>query len=169
MQNMVQRPFIVSARSGLVLTAGWMVALTVVSGCGWFSSPHPVAVSGTIKLNGTPLKSGVISFRPVDRDRGSFASGQTDQDGHYKVETLFVGPGILPGDYLVGILAQEDSTKYTPEEYNALVGPGKPGIPSLVPAHITDPEKSGLKVTIVAPGPQTYDLDIEGKPADPRK
>ena len=152
-------------RRNLKLAAAWMTVFVFFAGCGGQTKTKSVAVSGVVRLNGAPLKSGVISFRAVDPNQGSFASGNIDKDGHYAAETLFVGPGIVPGKYLVGVLAQQDPTKYTPQEYDSLVGIGKPGIPSIVPATVTDPSTSGIKVTIVAPGPQTFDVNIEDKPA----
>lgn len=129
----------------------------------------PVAVSGVIRINGTPLPSGVISFRAVDPNRGSYAMGSIGKDGSYTAETPHVGAGVLPGEYQVGVLANEDPTKYTREEYDALVGLGKPGIPSLVPKIFTDPGTSGLTVKIAAPGPQVYDLDLKGEVSGPVK
>gem|GEM_PF-2073528 len=129
----------------------------------------PVAVSGVVRVDGKPLPSGIISFRAVDPNRGSYAMGSIGQDGTYAAETPHVGAGILPGEYRVGVLANEDPTKYTREEYDALVGIGKPGIPSLVPKSFTDPGTSGLTVTIAAPGPQVYDLDLKGDVPRPGK
>ncbi len=130
---------------------------------------NPVPVKGIVRVNGKPLPSGVISFRAVDPNRGSYAMGSIGKDGSYTAETPHVGAGILPGEYQVGVLANEDPTKYTREEYDALVGLGKPGIPSLVPKIFTDPGTSGLTVTIAAPGPQVYDLDLKGELSGPGK
>jgi hypothetical protein len=126
----------------------------------------PVAVSGVVKVNGKPLPSGVINFRPADPNRGSYAMGLIGPDGRYTAETPHLGPGVLPGHYRVGVLAQADPTKYTPEEYDALVGPGKPGLPSLIPKAQTDPETSNLSLKITASGPQTYDVDITAAEAN---
>lgn len=162
-------PDTVPSRSGnllrwvSILAAAALVALAVVSILSWTSAARPVPVTGLVRFNGSPLASGVVNFRPVDPQRGSYAAGLIGKDGRYAAETPLTGPGILPGEYQVAVLAQEDPARYTAEEYDALVGPGKPGIPSVVPKALTDPATSGLSVTIRSPGPQTFDLNLEGE------
>jgi hypothetical protein len=147
-------------RWGPVLTFSAAGAFAILAVVRWQSTPRPVAVSGVVRLNGVPLERGVVNFRAED-DAGSYAMGSIGRDGRYTAESPHLGPGILPGTYRVGVLAQEDPSKYTPEEYNALVGIGKPGIPSIIPRKMTDPATSDLRVTVVAPGPQTFDFNLE--------
>jgi hypothetical protein len=107
----------------LTLVVGGALAAAYVS---WSRlASNPVSVSGIVRVNGKPLPSGVVSFRAVDPERGSYAMGSIDKDGRYVAETPHLGTGILPGEYQVGVLANEDPTKFSREEYDALGVPGR--------------------------------------------
>ncbi|MGL4941849.1 MAG: hypothetical protein ACRC46_01500 [Thermoguttaceae bacterium] len=74
-----------------------MVSVFVVIGYTGCSNDGLVAVSGEITLDGTPLKSGVISFMPVG-NAGVSASGLI-QDGKYQLR-------ISPVPMMVSITAE---------------------------------------------------------------
>jgi hypothetical protein len=62
---------------------GWgllLVALLAVAGCGGDGMSE---VSGTVKVNGTPVENGAISFIPVDGK--SQTTGGMIKGGHYSV------------------------------------------------------------------------------------
>jgi hypothetical protein len=68
------------------------------TGCG--GGRKPVAVSGTITLDGKPLAGATVTFSPVE-GHGRSAGGLTDDSGEFDLTTFNSGDGALPGDYKV--------------------------------------------------------------------
>ncbi|MFM7316846.1 MAG: hypothetical protein ACKO5E_07840, partial [bacterium] len=76
---------------------GLLVSITIVlSGCGGDGLPRQ-AISGSISINGKPLKSGVVNFVPQ-------SAGMPTQSGAAIVEGKYSIPratGLVPGKYKV--------------------------------------------------------------------
>ena len=77
----------------VVLTA----ALTLV-GCGGKTVPDLVPVSGTLTVNGQPYENVMVKFVPMEEgfDGNTIASGITDKEGKFTLETPGHGPGAVP-------------------------------------------------------------------------
>lgn len=86
----------------------FVCALLVMSASGCFDSSAPtrVGVYGTVKLDGTPVPEGTISFIPEQATNGPTAGGQIVQ-GAYKITSL--GPAI--GKYRVEIKSMRKTGK----------------------------------------------------------
>jgi len=85
-----------SLRVGAVVA---MLAMSGLFGCG--SGPKLVPVSGTVTLNGKPLKDAAILFLPDESNReGLPGQDQTGPEGNYKVMTNGRS-GLVPGKYRV--------------------------------------------------------------------
>jgi hypothetical protein len=88
----------------------WILGVLVIAiaGCGG-SDVKPIAglqpVTGTVKFDGKPLKTGTVSFEPVSG--GSPAIGKIDASGNYSLMTSQSDRGAAPGDYKVAIVATE--------------------------------------------------------------
>ena len=111
-----------------------------VSGCSSGGS-----VSGSVKLDGNLLKTGVVTFHPVAG--GAAAIGPVDSSGNYE---LFIGKdqAIPPGDYLVTVDAAEATSSEAPVEK----GPPRPPPPPkrITPNKYANKETTDLKVTVKA-------------------
>jgi hypothetical protein len=134
-----------------------IVASVLVAGCGGGDSLPREAVSGTVKFDGAPLKSGMIQFQPT-------SAGETQAgvapiiDGRYTVDR---SNGLVPGRYQVivtGILAPPEAPK------NEMPGDTRP---PKAPAKEVIPEKynarSELAAQVTKEGPNTFDFDLKAK------
>lgn len=73
-------------------------------GCGEKGDTRAFAkVTGKVEYHGQPLKSGRISFLPVDGNQGAPAAGDIQADGTYTMSTTEPGDGVIPGEYKVGV------------------------------------------------------------------
>jgi hypothetical protein len=121
----------------------------VLSGCGdGLGKLYPV--SGTVTLDGEPLKNAQISFVP-DTDKGNktpaSAVGRVT-NGSYTLTTKD-SPGAPAGSYKVMI-----NTHY----------PGAPEDSVSLPRGYADPGKSGLTMEVVEnPAPGAYDIKLKIK------
>ena len=84
--------------SGMLLVAA--LALAGV-GCG-----DQVKVRGVVTLDGNPIKGAVVTFIP-EGGGGQPASGITQKDGSFRLETLKENDGVLPGNYKVTVTYTE--------------------------------------------------------------
>lgn len=96
---------------------GLAVALAFVGGCS--GGDDRVEITGTVMLKGTPLKSGTVSFSPLDGQK--FGATATIADGNFGIpkET-----GLSPGKYLVRVSAGDGKTAVNPVDPSAPPGPG---------------------------------------------
>ena len=78
----------------------------LVMGCGGKKIPVQVTepVDGIITMDGVPLAGASVTFIPQGTG-GDAASGSTDSDGKFKIQTLRGAPGggTTPGEYRVTI------------------------------------------------------------------
>lgn len=84
-----------------------LFSMLLATGCG--GGNGTVKVEGTVKLNGAPLPNVTIMFHPVEQkniaDNGRAATGQTDAQGAFKLSSLGVEDGIVPGEYKIVVYA----------------------------------------------------------------
>ena len=90
---------------------GLMLLALAAVGCGGKYSP--VAVEGTVTLDGQPLDGAMVSFLPQE-GAGRAATGMTDADGTFQLTTFQEGDGALPGTYRV-IVTRTDAIPEPPE------------------------------------------------------
>ena len=87
-----------------ILPAIGLVTLlaTAVPGCG---GSLEADVRGSVTLDGQPLKTGIVMFHSAES--GAAALGSIQSDGSYQLNTGRTA-GIVPGDYVVTVIARED-------------------------------------------------------------
>jgi len=112
-----------------------LIVLVFTTGC----SSGLATVSGSVKIDGVPLKTGTISFKSTTD--GALGQGTIDAKGEYTVMTG-ANSGLKPGSYQVTVVA----TQLDPPD------PARPSfVPQpvlLVPAKYGDPSTSGLTAEI---------------------
>ena len=117
-----------------------LLSMLVIAGCG--SSPPPVetslseaTVKGVVKVMGSPMTSGRITFNPSNYKRADVGTGsaETQPDGHYEVKTLVgqnsisvYGPEIKKHPEL-GYAAQTLIVKDGENNFNMILPPPKQG------------------------------------------
>jgi hypothetical protein len=136
--------------------AAVLAAAAIAAGC---SDTHDgrVAVSGTVRLKGQPIKDGaIVLFEPLEKqDTGGNAT--VAGGGAYTVPRA---SGLKPGRYLVRVTAGDGKTAVNPVDANAPPGPGGTNIVSrdLVPPDWNVTSKH--EVTVTKDGPNKFDFDI---------
>lgn len=122
----------VCLRSGL-----WGIGLLIVA-AGCSRGDGRVAVSGTVTLDGAPLASGAINFRPAEGLQANSA-GARIENGRFE---LPADAGLLPGTYTVVIMAMKETGRMVDDEQR-----GK--IPETVPVKFRE---SGRLTATIEPG-----------------
>lgn len=91
---------------------------TTFTGCGGSAG---VGVSGTVNVNGSPLQSGKITFRPLDSAAGNGGSAEI-VDGHYHLTNVPVGRTVFmfSGSVLTGRSISGPGGAPEPERVNAI-------------------------------------------------
>jgi hypothetical protein len=128
-----------------------------LAGCGGGSDNLPrKAVSGTITLDGAPLKAGSIAFDPESVPTAPVSVGAPVTDGTYSIAR---GEGPTPGTYRVSVLAGGAGNASASEE--------APGATPKARAKDPIPEKynakTELKAEVKADGPNTFNFDLSSK------
>ncbi len=123
-----------------------------ICGCAGGGTEKLAPVAGKVTVNGAPLTSGGVTFRP-DAERGNLTQhipvGTIDADGRYDLMSA-TKKGAPLGWYRVAVSAQEP------------IDPKNPYAPPkhLVNPRFSDPATSGLAVEVTAhAAPGAYDLE----------
>lgn len=127
----------------------------LASGCG--AGSDMAAVSGRVTYRGAPVVHGAVAFLPAD-GRGTPATGMTDFDGRYTLQTRSPGDGARVGAYLVTVSARK-----LPRGTIPLAGylpTKKTKTEFLVPERYERPESSALTAT-VRPGSNDIPLTLD--------
>jgi hypothetical protein len=132
----------------------------LAAGCG-SQGTRRAPVVGKITLGGQPIAGANVTFVPVEAGAPS-ATGTTDQDGKYRLQTLGRGPGALVGEHrvCVALRVEAPAGKSSDPNYlrNKMRRPmGKP----LLPERYFDPDKSGLTAEVVDVRENRFDFDLQ--------
>jgi hypothetical protein len=114
------------------------VLFVAAIGCGE-DRPGPVAASGLVTLDGTPLSRGTIRVVPAD---GRAATAKIGPDGRFILTTHNANDGCLPGTHAVEVVAQQITGNENSED--AVVT-------WIAPARYANQATSGLTVTVSGP------------------
>jgi len=126
--------------TGVLLVVG-------ASGCS-DGRPERVPVSGKVLIDGQPVNSGTIRFKPV---QGRVATGVIQSDGFFTMSTFEDGDGVVPGTHAVTVSSKDESSP-NQVRYN-------------VPNKYRDPDQSGLSETIEGPNDSlVINLTWDGNP-----
>jgi hypothetical protein len=144
-----------------------LLAIPFAPGCGGdANSPDLHPVSGTVTMDGKPLDSATVFFRPSGTTKGTGSFGKTDASGKYTLRTDRGGEGAVEGTYDV-MISREVNADGTPVA-DVAVDPNAPaeaggGLRESVPAAYSDYQRPTLNAT-VPPGGTTADFALKSKP-----
>lgn len=139
---------------------GWLILLII--GCGGpktdYSLVDLVDAYGTVKLDGGPLPSAVVTFEDPEDDSFSFAL--TDANGNYELQFDSVKAGVKVGPKIVRISTTRKllGLNSKPGQENSAAAEGK--LVEQVPDRYN--KESELKVDVVH-GQERYDFDLVSK------
>lgn len=150
----------------LRIAAGMILAAALSAGCE--SQPEAnydylglVKVTGTVKLDGTPLPNATVKFESED---GQFSFGKTDANGKYSLQFDSEKQGTTPGVKTVRIstsaeaIGEEGGLERGGEESEEASESAGPKPDERVPAKYNT--ESELKRTVEPGQEQTFDFDL---------
>jgi hypothetical protein len=135
------------------LRVRYLLVVLALTGCNSSGLGRVVPVQGKVTLNGAPLSSGSLVFKP-DAAKGNNSTLQPASDiaadGTYNLFTK-EKPGAPLGWYKVGVVAEGPASPTDP------YAPRK----SLVAQRYNDPETSGVAIEVVTtPAAGAYDVKL---------
>jgi hypothetical protein len=132
-----------------------VAALSVLtaSGCGGDGLPRQ-GVSGSVSVDGKPLKSGSITFVPTEPDTPT-QGGATVVDGSYSIPSA---QGLVPGKYKVVLSSGEGTAEKKVDSTNDM--PGMPPVPAkeVIPSQYG--AQSVLEAGVTAGGKNQFDFNL---------
>lgn len=130
----------------------------VIAIAGCERGPRVVPVSGTITLDGQPVKDAAVMF--MLKPGGRIATGITDAAGRYTLSTHPTGNGAFEGNHTVTVsLYRDESSPGTNTPEGAVSGSSLVKIVWLVPEKYSQPAHSNLTAT-VSRNQATYDFEL---------
>jgi len=141
-----------------VVWAAVFSLLGVPAGCGP-KRPKTVPVTGRITYRGQPLEGARVMFYTPG---GRPATGTTDKDGRFRLETFSTSDGALLGEHTVVIskyVSPLGGDPLAPGQEKLWEG-GPPPIRQLIPARYTTPAASPLRAKVTAEGPNDFSFDL---------
>lgn len=156
----------------LVVNAILAPLLVGMTGCG-DPGIGAVKVSGTVKLDGAPVRGASVIFNPDQG--GQAAAGLTDAEGKYKLTTEKAGDGAVPGSYKISITKNENETldlptKVDPNDsksmdaiYSKIDTRKKQKSTNVIPEMYANPKGSGLSAEVKGSGTNNFDFELKGK------
>jgi hypothetical protein len=81
-------------------------AALLVAGLGCGGSGRPVKTFGLVTLDGKPVDGATVTFHP-GAEKGRAATGLTDGEGVFQLQTFAEADGALPGEYKVTVMKTE--------------------------------------------------------------
>ena len=135
--------------SRFAATALLIVGLGVATGCG-DGRPARIAVGGSVTYRGKPLEGASVTFIPKGARP---ASGQTDAQGRFTLQTFSSGDGVVAGDHVVCII------KSVPDPKDKKNSP-YPKMIAVTPVRYATPVQSPLKAAVASKGPNDFRFEL---------
>lgn len=141
----------------------------ILVGCGGRTGPTVVPVTGTVKVKGQPVEGVQVTFMAPGAPRAS--TGTTDAQGRFRLTTMAVDDGAIPGKNSVSIanraaphetMSPDNPSAGYDQMMNAAASASRKKDPGkgLIPDKYADPATSGFTAE-VSPGAQndfTFDI-----------
>lgn len=126
--------------------------------------PNTQYVEGTVTLDGQPLAGASVTFVPVSEGTGETAGGFSDDNGVYRLSSLYGqgGKGALAADYVVLVSKSKTVPLAKPIKYDDGTETTETSEQILNPIY-RDKTKTPLKFS-VKPGRNNINLELLGKP-----
>lgn len=136
------------------------ILLIGILGCG--KAPNPDGredISGTITLNGEPIRTGIITFISATGSGQDGEAGGSIIDGEF---FLTGQDGVKPGDYKVRIIARDEYDSQTNALATEATTPERLFPVDLIPAKYN--RNTELTFSVQKGGENVYDYDIVADP-----
>jgi hypothetical protein len=149
------------------------VLLFTTLGCGSSDRVQVYPVTGTITLDGEPMKGGgSIAFIPTGKDPGKAPGGEIDESGNYVLSTYAEGDGSMAGSFRV-VISQVTAEEPLPTPDGTPPPPPAVGLSQkyFIPGIYSDTANTPLKATVEESGNEiNFELKRSaGEAAQPRQ
>jgi hypothetical protein len=142
--------------------------LATLWGCG-SGSATLVPVEGFVTLDGVPVAGAMVTLHP-EAEQGTVATGLTDSDGAFQLQTHAAADGALPGNYKVTVTkteavaaAPKDPAKQKEWMMKMMFNRGaKKARDSALPREYGDASKTPLRVRVPHEGQLKLELKKSG-------
>ena len=125
--------------------AGLVLLTALFLGCGP-SRPKTIYVKGVVKLDGNPVEGAAVLFSP---EEGRPASGTTDAQGKFELQTFEPRDGAVMGTHVVTVtLKKVTGISADPDGLSGEIAPGGMQVQWIVPERYASPATSNLSVTV---------------------
>ncbi len=127
------------------LMLAFAASLALLAGCGP-KRPETMYVEGIVTLDGKPVENAAVMFSPAE---GRPASGSTDAQGRFELQTFEPRDGAVPGSHKVTVTLNEVSgVMPDPDGLSGEIAPGGFQVKWIVPEKYSNPDSSGLTVEV---------------------
>jgi hypothetical protein len=86
-------------RSPFIFVYGIALVMALLAGCGQGTGLHRTI--GTVRYKGAPVEGAVVTFRCEEQSK--IATGTTDMDGRFELNTYSAGKGAVAGKHKVTV------------------------------------------------------------------
>ena len=156
-------------RPASMLVSAALTAALLVSGSGCSGGAgRPVKTVGLITLDGQPVAGATVTFHPETKQQSHVATGLTDEEGAFQLQTFAPDDGALPGDYKVTVIKTEalaappvaaDPEKHKQWMMKMMFNRSKQkSRPSPLPKDYADPATTPLRVHVPSQGQVRLEL-----------
>jgi hypothetical protein len=126
----------------------FLMAVAFIGGCG--GNGGRSKISGTVQVDGKPLKSGIVSFQPAPGNPAPSA-GCPVAEGRFEIPA---SAGLMPGNYLVRVEAFRETGKKIRDPQRGLV-------PEIVP--LTFRERLPLEAKVTAMKNNQFEFNLTAR------
>jgi hypothetical protein len=156
----LQHRFVILGVSELNARSVFLVALTLIAGCGAPGIDVKLApVTGAVTKDGKPLTDVKVILESKDpASKAPMLFGLTNAEGKYEIQTSSGEKGAPAGLYKVYLAETKAPAEFDYSSANK--GGGPPKSTSLIPANYQSPATTELSVDVTATG-ATYDILIK--------
>lgn len=134
-----------------------VLAIMAASASGCHNDSKVVAVRGRVLVNGKPAAQAIVTFHPANGDRGApRPSGQTDEDGYFRLTSHSEADGAAPGEYAVTV------TWFRPVRERPAAG-AEYVTKNFLPARYADPKTSRLTATVELGASELQPLQLDAR------
>jgi hypothetical protein len=138
-------------RSSILASTVWAAAV-LAAGVGCGGSGNLVKTVGLVTLDGKPVEGATVTFHP-EAEKGRAATGLTDGDGVFHLQTFAEADGAFPGEYKVTVIKTETmagpSSASGPEQMmKTMFNRSTKKRSSLLPKEYADVSKTPLRVHV---------------------
>jgi hypothetical protein len=138
---------------------GVLIACVGLLGCGSKNPVNRLPVSGTVKLDDTPLDQGLIQFEPPQGAEKAVNASAPINNGTF---VLPAEGGLLPGPYKVSISSQPPAAPLPSDPVKAMEEAAKTPPPERLPAKYN--VNTELRVEVRQEVLNKFDFDLKSAP-----